>query len=115
MRRLLVTDVNAEFQKLKAMHLAAVLVREDGVPVALLPAFPFRAAGRNEVMDLLLYPAQHGSYATRLFFERQIAGRGANWGQHRLVERNWWSPSWKDVLAHLPWTAMLCAHLRAVA
>lgn len=109
------TDATREFEKLKAMHTAAVLLREGGVPVALLPAFAFRAAGRDESMDLLLYPALHGSYATRLFFERQIAGRGANWGQHRLVERNWWAPSWKDVEARLPWTAMLCAHLRAVA
>jgi hypothetical protein len=113
-RGIVVTE-NAEFQKLKAMHDAAILLREGGVPVALLTAFAFRAAGLDETMDLLLYPARHGSYATRLFFERQIAGRGANWGQHRLVERNWWAPSWKDVEANLPWTAMLCAHLRAVA
>jgi hypothetical protein len=66
-------------------------------------------------MDLLLYPSSHSGYVTRLFFAHKIDGRGANWTQHRVADRSWWAPSWKDVTADLAWTAMLCAHLRAVA
>ena len=108
-------EVAAEFDKLKAMHGDAVLLKEGGVSLALLPKFNFRAAGKDQRMDVLLYPEQQGGYATRLFFERQIAGVGANWTKHRIAEREWWVPSWKDVPASLPWTAILCAHLRAVA
>jgi hypothetical protein len=110
-----VTDAAAEFAKLKALHDAAVLLREGGSPVALLPAFGFKAGGSDTRMDLLLMPFQHSGYVTRLFFERKIENRGQNWTEHRVIDRNWWAPSWKEVAANLPWTAMLCAHLRAVA
>jgi hypothetical protein len=109
------SDPAAEFEKLKAMHGDALLLKEGGVPLALLHQFNFRAAGADQKMDLLLYPARQGSYATRLFFERRIAGVGAHWTRHRILDRDWWAPSWKDVEPTLPWTAMLCAHLRAVA
>jgi len=66
-------------------------------------------------MDLLLHPSHHSGYDTRLFFERSIEGKGTNWNQHRVADRNWWAPSWKNVKPHLTWTAMLCEHLRAVA
>ena len=103
------------FPSIKAMHKSAVLLKEGGKPVALLPGFSFAAAGRRETMDLLLVPFEHSGYTTRLFFERQIAGRGRNWTQHRVVDRNWWAPSWNNVPAGSPWPEILCAHLRAVA
>lgn len=115
MRGLLVSDSAKELAGLKAMHAGAVLLKEGGQPVALLPAFGFTAAGGHAFrMDLLLVPFMHSGYVTRLFFERQIAGRGSNWNQHRLLERNWWAPSWNHVPASLQWTQMLLAHLRAV-
>jgi hypothetical protein len=111
-----VTDAAKEFANLKAMHGSAVLLKEGGQPVTLLPAFQFTAAGdRPFKMDLLLVPFAHSGYLTRLFFERQIEGRGSNWNPHRLVERNWWAPSWNHVPAAMRWTQMLMAHLRAVA
>jgi hypothetical protein len=111
------SDPAAEFAKLKAMHADAVLLKEGGVPLPLLPKFKFRAAGKEQIMDLLLYPAQQGGYATRLFLERKIEGvkDNPNWTSQRILEREWWVISWKDVPATLPWTAILCAHLRALA
>lgn len=108
-------DPAEEFASLKAMHELAVLLTEGGKPVALLPAFPFTAAGKPDAMDLLLVPFNHSGYDTRLFFERKIAGRANNWNQHRVVDRNWWAPSWNHIPSTLSWPAMLCAHLRAVA
>ena len=108
-------DPEEEFARLQAMHEPAVLLKEGGKPVALLPAFTFAAAGRAGTMDLLLVPFNHSGYVTRLFFERQIVGRASNWNCHRVVDRNWWAPSWNHVPATLSWPAMLCAHLRAVA
>ncbi|MDE0029509.1 MAG: hypothetical protein OXU42_08950 [Deltaproteobacteria bacterium] len=109
------SDSADEFVSLKAMHEIAVLLKEGGKPVALLPAFTFTAGGRAETMDLLLVPFEHSGYTTRLFFERKVDSHGNNWRQHRVVDRNWWAPSWNNVPATLPWSAMLCAHLRAVA
>jgi hypothetical protein len=97
------------------MHPSAVLLKEGGQPVALLPAFGFTAGDQSYWMDLLLVPFAHSGYVTRLFFERQIEGRASNWNQHRVVERNWWAPSWNHVPAVMRWTQMLSAHLRAVA
>ena len=104
-----------EFAHLQAMHAAAVLLKEGGQHAALLPDFAFAAGGESFKMDLLLVPFSHSGYTTRLFFTRKIDGRGANWNQHRVVERNWWAPSWNYVPPTLSWTQMLLAHLRAVA
>ncbi|TPJ35910.1 hypothetical protein FJ872_02985 [Mesorhizobium sp. B2-5-9] len=109
------SDLAVEFAGLQAMHGSAVLLKEGGQPVALLPAFGFLAAGASRRMDLLLVPFNHSGYITRLFFAQQIDGRGSNWTQHRVAERNWWAPSWNDVPPTLKWTQMLSAHLRAVA
>lgn len=108
-------DGSEEFAHVKAMKENAVLLKEGGKPVVLLPAFRFMAAGCDEKMDLLLVPFAHSGYTTRLFFERKIDGRGRNWRQHRVVDRNWWAPSWNNVAASSPWPEILCSHLRAVA
>ena len=108
-------DLAENFARLKAMHDGAVLLKEGGNPLALLPAFTFAVEGRSETMDLLLVPFQHSGYVTRLFFERKVPSRGSNWTSHRVLDRNWWAPSWNNVPATMAWPAMLCAHLRAVA
>ncbi|QDF37446.1 hypothetical protein FJN17_07595 [Bradyrhizobium symbiodeficiens] len=109
------TDAAANFAGLQAMHSEAVLLKEGGQPVALLPAFGFMAGDTPYRMDLLLVPFAHSGYDTRLFFANRIEGRGANWNQHRVIERNWWAPSWNHVPASLRWTQILLAHLRAIA
>ncbi|RFB76726.1 hypothetical protein [Methylovirgula sp. 4M-Z18] len=108
------SDAANNFASIAAMHPEAVLLKEGGQPVILLPAFRFMAGDQPHVMDLLLVPFAHSGYITRLFFERKIEDRGANWNQHRVVERNWWAPSWNHVPEAMPWTKMLSAHLRAV-
>lgn len=101
---------------LKALHGDCQLLREGGVPVVLLRQCAFRAVdGADMRMDLLLHPSAHSGYTTRLFFERAIRERAGNWNQHRVVDREWWAPSWQNVQANLSWPSMLCAHLRAVA
>jgi len=110
-------DTATEFAAIKAMHPAATLHSENNVPVVLLPAFKFRAGGKSFQMALLLYPAQHSGYVTRLFFEQQLVGAGQsnNWNPHTVLGRTWWAPSWQNVTPEQPWTSMLGAHLRAVA
>ncbi len=109
------SDLPEGFVQLKKIHDACTLLREGGRPVVVLYGFPFLSAGTEERMDLLLHPGTHSGYVTRLFFERAVVGRGANWTQHRVVDRPWWAPSWQNVPESMNWPAMLCAHLRAVA
>ena len=108
-------DSTQEIEKLSELHKGTILLKEGDKPVVLLPEFGFISGGRELTMDLLLVPFEHSGYVTRLFFERRIEGRGNNWKQHRVVDRNWWAPSWNNVPAGSSWTAMLCDHLRAVA
>ena len=110
-------DAAVEFASIQAMHPSASLHQEGGHPVVLLPNFKFRAGDKTVEMALLLYPAAHSGYVTRLFFERKLEGVGQsqNWNEHTVLSRKWWAPSWKDVVVDQPWTSMLGAHLRAVA
>ena len=108
------TDMDEKFKQIKIFYNSARLMHEGGNPVVLLPQFTFQSAGRSIQMDLLLYPAAHSGYSTRLFFEREVEGQGANWEQHYVIDRQWWACSWRDVEANIDWTSMLCAHLRAV-
>ena len=103
------------FEALKALHEKARLLSEGGTSAVLLPGFRFRSRQKDRQMDLLLYPAAHSGYATRLFFSEKLAECSGNWNRFRVADREWWAISWKDVPANLPWPAMLCAHLRAVA
>lgn len=108
------TNEDDQFKKIKSLNKAAKLGREGGNPVVLLPQTRFQSAGRELQMDLLLHPAAHGGYPTRLFFERQVDGRGNNWTEHCVVGRRWWACSWGGIEADMSWTGMLCAHLKAV-
>lgn len=111
------SEAEAKFTALKAVHPEATLHTEGGNPVVLLPNSKFLAGGKTQEMSLLLVPFSHSGYATRLFFERALQGFGQsqNWTEHTVLSRKWWAPSWKDVAPSLPWLSMLCAHLRAVA
>ena len=73
------SDPAEEFAHLKAMHESAVLLKEGGKPVALLPAFGFTAAGRGETMDLLLVPFEHSGYTTPAVLRAQ-----ARWLRQQL-------------------------------
>ena len=115
MRGLGVTGPDQEFQKLKAIHPSAELHQEGGKAAILLPAFAFTAGDKARRMTALLFPHAHSGYDSRLFFEAQIAGVGQNWTQHTVLGRSWWTPSWNGVPATMPWTQMLCAHLRGIA
>lgn len=107
-------NTDDEFKKIKRLHEAAKLGQEGGNPVVLLPQFLFWSAGQEVRMDLLLCPVAHSGYPTRLFFERQVKGRGNNWKQYCVFGRQWWACSWNGIEADMNWQSMLCAHLRAV-
>ena len=83
------SDVAAEFAAIQAMHPSASLHAENKMPVVLLPNFKFRAGDKTLQMTLLLYPSAHSGYATRLFFEKNLAGVGRtqNWNIHTILSQ----------------------------
>ncbi|MCA0312685.1 MAG: hypothetical protein LCH63_02465 [Candidatus Melainabacteria bacterium] len=109
------TNISIHFDALKQICPAATILTEGGKALVLLPNMQVVSAGQILTMTLLLVPFEHTGYKTRLFFERKIDGRGSNWNQHRVVDKQWWAPSWQGVPADLPWTAILLEHLRCVA
>jgi hypothetical protein len=108
------TNEDNQFERIKQINGDAALHRLGGKPVVLLPNQRFRAADCDRQMTLLLHPSEHSGYTTRLFFQEQISGRGANWNQFSLLDNLWWSPSWNGVAAELPWLEILASHLRGV-
>lgn len=107
-------DPAAELENLRRLSPDAKMSWEGDNPVILLPQFPFLSGTRKMRMDLLLCPAGHEGYTSRLFFERQL-DRGNNWKQYGVAGRQWWACSWNGVPEEMNWPGMLCAHLRAVA
>lgn len=107
-------DEAAEFEKLRQLHPTARRISEGGLTAVLLPAFKFQGDGREQQMDLLLFPHNHSGYATRVFFGKRLT-TGNNWGPHRVCNQDWFAPSRQGVRADQPWIAILNAHLRAVA
>lgn len=110
----LVLDPDCQLQKIKTLHPGAIQFMESGIPFVFLPSFTFHVAEQEQTMDLLLCPAAHTNYPTRLFFHSQIPGKGANWNQFYIAGKQWWAHSWQGVEANIPWLKILYAHLEAV-
>jgi hypothetical protein len=65
-------------------------------------------------VEALLCLQEHSGYATRLFLSQPVAGRGANWSVHHILDRPWHSWSWNNVNAQMRPAAILAEHLRAL-
>jgi hypothetical protein len=65
------------------------------------------------VQALLCLTARDG-YTTRLFLSEPIAGKGANWTTHRILDKTWHTWSWNQVLADQRPIEILADHLRAL-
>ena len=93
----------------------AQLVDESGKKVVFLPKVTFQAGAGEATRDLLFVPFPHSGYDSRLFFTKTInSGAAQNWTQHNLLNRNWWSPSFK-VDTSLSWRDQILQHIKVVA
>lgn len=94
--------------------------QDAGYRFVFLPQLKVEVGETVKVMDALLALTAHSGYSTRLFLDEQIGERPtisnqpANWSQHHILGRNWWSWSWQGVPAELPWIQILIDHLRAL-
>ena len=97
-----------ELEELRQICPEAKEMQEGSFVFVLLPAL--RISGQGQV-DSLLCPQARDGYMTRLFLSRQIAGKGANWTNHQILDRGWWSWSWQNVGADQRLIQILAAHL----
>lgn len=105
---------------LKAVCQGAEEKHDAGHRYVYLPELKVPVDGEVKVLDALLAITGDGGYPTRLFLadriaERQtIGGNPANWTQHTVLGRSWWTWSWRDVPVTLPEVQILLSHLRAL-
>ncbi len=93
----------------------AQLVDEAGQKVVFLPSMTFQAGTGEATQDLLFVPFQHSGYESRLFFTEAInCGLAVNWTQHNLLNRTWWSPSFR-VDTSLSWRDQILQHIKVLA
>lgn len=87
------------------------VVTDGQYTLVLLTALRFPSDGQTLTMDALLCPQQHENYATRLFLERALPSKGANWKPHSFIGRPWHTFSWQNVGPELSLREILFAHL----
>lgn len=112
-------DPLLELAKLQTVYPDAELWDEGGQPLAYLPTLGFRSNGAMIVTSGLLCPRRHSSagYPTRLFLRQEVSHpKQRNWTHHVVKgEGGWYSPSYDNVPATMPWLEILAAHLRGYA
>jgi|SRR6185312_2710716 len=105
---------------LKAVCAGAEEKQEAGHRYVYLPQLKVPVGGVVKVLDALLAITGESGYPTRLFLAEQITERQtigdkpANWSQHSVLGRSWWTWSWRDVPVTLPEVQILLSHLRAL-
>jgi hypothetical protein len=100
-----------EFEELQRICPESKEMPEANIDYVFLPGLQISGQGQ---VDCLLCPQGRDGYATRLFLAKQIPGKGNNWTSHRILDRTWWTWSWKDVGVDLRLAEILAAHLCAL-
>jgi hypothetical protein len=105
-------EINQEFlAELLGFYPDAAKYTEGGLLYVHLPTFTLP---NDEVVGALLLLNGAGSYTTRLFLPKQIVGKGSNWSQHQILNKEWWTWSWKDVPSNIRYMEILANHVRAL-
>ena len=105
---------------LKALSPGVTQYTEASYRYVYLPKLKIQIGDDTRELDALLCVCAHSGYPTRLFLEQQIPERQmigsspANWTNHVILGRSWWSWSWTGVSADLPAPQILLAHLKAL-
>jgi len=107
--------VNAaeEVERIRAIYPDAAPLVQGGQTFVHMPGLVIATRSGPVTRDALLCPHEHGGYKTRLFLSAAIAGPLANWTEHNLFTRKWFTWSWNHILAEQAWTSILANHLAA--
>lgn len=104
----------AYLEELKLVCGEVSLTTECGTEFAFLSNLMLPAGCTPAVTSALLCLGQHGGYSTRLFLPAIVPRRGANWTQHVVAGRRWYTWSWNQVPASLRPAEILAEHLRGL-
>ena len=104
----------AHLDELKSVCGEVSVVTEGGVDFVFLPRLVLPIGCTPAETAALLCTGQHGGYTTRLFLPSIIPGRGANWTQHVVAGKSWYTWSWNQVPASLRPAEILAEHLRGL-
>lgn len=105
-------EVNAEYlAEVVEFYPDARTFTEQGHLYLYIPAYQLP---NGDVVEALLLLTGSGSYTTRLFLPAQIPGKGKNWKQHHILNKTWWTWSWKDVPSDIRYLEILANHVRAL-
>jgi hypothetical protein len=90
------------------------VMAEGGVDLVFIPRLILPEGCIPRETPALLCTGQHGGYTTRLFLPAIIPGKGANWTQHVVLGKTWYTWSWNQVPAGLRPAEILAEHLRGL-
>lgn len=102
-----------ELDRIQAIYPDAVALFEGSQTFAHIPTLVIATKSGPVERAALLCPHEHSGYKTRLFLDSVVPGPLANWTEHTLFTRKWYTWSWNNILADQPWTSILANHLAA--
>ncbi len=87
---------------------------EAGKNYFLLPDLKLPPGRQADQVDALLCVNEHSGYPTKLFLAIKLTDRGGTWTEFRILDRLWYSWSWKDVSSSQRPAQILIQHLNAL-
>lgn len=102
-----------EVDRIRAIYPDAVPLGEGGITLVHLPGLVIATRDGPVTRDALLCPYEHSGYKTRLFLDAIVPGPLANWTEHTLITRKWFTWSWNNIMPDQAWTSILANHLAA--
>lgn len=102
-----------EMERIRAIYPDAHGLTEGSLTFVHFPKILIATRTGDFEREVLLCPHGHSGYTTRLFLDAIVPSGLANWTQHTLFTRNWFTWSWNNIVANQPWTAILANHLAA--
>jgi hypothetical protein len=101
-------------EEIRVLSPEAREMTEAGLAYLYLPGLKLPKGCDPQVVDALLCLQPRDGYATRLFLSARLSTKPLNWGSHRILDREWYTWSWKDVSANMRPVEILLGHLRAL-
>jgi hypothetical protein len=103
-----------DIEELRLLCPTAEPISEAGKSFFLLPNLKLPPGRQAEQTDALLCVSEHSGYPTKLFLAIKLTDRGGTWREFRILDRLWYSWSWKDVLSNQRPAQILIQHLNAL-